>query len=139
MAAVDLPGSMEDYECEVLMRATRIFLVCTPDIGALHLARRKAIWFQDVRLTDKVSLVLNCAERRGAISVEEIERIIQLPVRYQVPVSPNEIAKAVQKGAVVEGSSALAKQVARIAGDMLRPDLGQRNPARSTASSIIFR
>jgi Flp pilus assembly CpaE family ATPase len=129
---------MEDYECEVLMRATRIFLVCTPDIGALHLARRKAIWFQDVRLTDKVSLVLNCAERRGAISVEEIERIIQLPVRYLVPASPNEIAKAVQKGAVAEGSPALAKQIARIAGDLLRPDLGRRNPARSTASWIIF-
>src|SRR6202035_4691354 len=94
VVAVDLPGSLED---EVLMWATGIFLVCTPDIGALHLARRKAIWFHDVRLTDKVSLVLNCAERRGAISVEEIEPIIQLPVRYQVPASPNEIAKPVQK------------------------------------------
>lgn len=132
VVAVDLPGSMEDFECEVLMRSTRIFLVCTPDIGALHLARRKAIWFQDVRLTDKVSLVLNCAERRGAISVEEIERIVQMPVRYLVPASANEIAKAVQKGAVVEGSSPLAKQIARIAGDMVttRPGAKKPNPVR---------
>ncbi len=132
VVAVDLPGSMEDYECEVLMRATKIFLVCTPDIGALHLARRKASWFHDLRLTDKVALVLNCAERRGTLAVEEIERIIQLPVRYLVPASANEIAKAVQKGAVLEGSSALAKQIARIAGDMVktRPGGKKLGPVR---------
>lgn len=132
VVAVDLPGSMDDYECEVLMRATRIFLVCTPDIGALHLARRKAAWFRDVRLTDKVSLILNCAERRGGLAVEEIERIVQLPVRYLVPTSANEVAKAVQKGTVIEGSSGLAKQIARIAGDMVssRPSGKKSNPVR---------
>jgi len=132
VVAVDLPGSMEEYECEVLMRAKRVFLVCTPDIGALHLARRKAAWFHDLRLTDKVSLVLNCGDRRGALSVEEIERIVQLPVRYLVPSSANEVAKAVQKGAVIEGSSALAKQIARIAADMVtaRPSTKKLNPVR---------
>jgi pilus assembly protein CpaE len=132
VVAVDLPGSMDDYECEVLMRATRVFLVCTSDIGALHLARRKASWFQDLRLTDKVSLVLNCAERRGGLSVEEIERIVQLPVRYLVPASANEVAKAVQNGSVIEGSSSLAKQIARIAGDMvtIRPSGKKSSPMR---------
>jgi len=132
VVAVDLPGAMEDYECEVLMRASKVFLICTPDIGALHLARRKATWFHDLRLTDKVSLVLNCAERRGALAVEEIERIIQLPVRYLIPASANEIAKAVQKGAVIEGSSQLAKQIARIASDMVatRPAGKKPSPVR---------
>jgi len=132
VVSVDLPGSMEDYECEVLMRATRVFLVTTPDIGALHLARRKAVWFHDLRLTDKVSLVLNCVDRRGALSVDEIERIVQIPVRYVVPASANEIAKAVQKGAVLEGSSPLAKQIARIANDMVtaRPTGKKSNPVR---------
>ena len=68
VVAVDLPGSMEDYECEALMRATKIFLVTTPDIGALHLARRKAAWLHELRLTDKVALVLNCVERRGGLA-----------------------------------------------------------------------
>jgi pilus assembly protein CpaE len=43
MVAVDLPGTMEDQECETLLRSKRIYLVCTPDIGALHVARRKAL------------------------------------------------------------------------------------------------
>lgn len=132
MVAVDLPGSMEDHECEVMARSNRIFLVTTPDIGALHLARRKGNWFQDLRLTDKVSVVLNCMERRNTLSVDEIERIIQLPVRYMIPASAGEIAKAVKNGAVIEGSSTLAKQIAKIAGDMItaRPPGKKSNAVR---------
>ena len=132
VVAVDLPGSMDDYECEAMLRAKRIFMVCTPDIGALHVARRKAHWFQELHLTDRVSVTLNCVERRSTLSVEEIERIVQLPVRYLIPASTNEIARAVQKGAILEGSSPLAKQIARIASDMVatRPAVKKNNPVR---------
>jgi pilus assembly protein CpaE len=118
LVSVDLPGTMEDQECETLLRAKRIYLVCTPDIGALHVARRKANWLQDLRLTDKVSVVLNCMERRSTLSVDDIQRIIQLPVRHLLPAGAGEISRAVQKGAVLDTSSGLGKQIARIAEEM---------------------
>lgn len=132
VVSVDLPGSMEDHECEALLRAKKIFLVCTPDIGALHVARRKADWFRDLRLTDKVSVVLNSTDRRTTFSVGDIERIIQLPVRYLLPASSSEVARAAQKGAIIEGSSPLAKQIAKIAGDMTatRPAVKKPNAVR---------
>jgi pilus assembly protein CpaE len=37
LVVVDLPGTMEDQECETLLRAKRIYLVCTPDIGGAQL------------------------------------------------------------------------------------------------------
>jgi pilus assembly protein CpaE len=118
---VDLPGSMEDYECDVLLRSKRILLVCTPDIGALHVARRKTQWFQDLHLTDKVWVVLNCAERRSTLLVKDIERIIQLPVRYQLPAGVKDIAKAVQKGEILDPGCPLGRQIAAIAGAMASP------------------
>lgn len=118
LVAVDLPGTMEDQECETLLRAKRIYLVCTPDIGALHVARRKASWLQDLRLTDKVSVVLNCVERRSTLSVDDIQRIIQLPIRHLLPASAGEISRAVQKGAVLDTASGLGKHIARIAEEM---------------------
>ncbi len=118
LVAVDLPGTMEDQECETLLRSKRIYLVCTPDIGALHVARRKAIWLQDLRLTDKIAVVLNCVERRNTLSVEDIQRIIQLPVRHLLPASAGEIARAAQKGAVLDSTSGLGKHIARIAAEM---------------------
>jgi Flp pilus assembly CpaE family ATPase len=130
--AVDLPGSMEQFESEVLMRAKHIFLVCTPDVGALHVARRKSGWLRDLRLTDKVSLVLNSLERRSAFSVGEIERIIQLPVRYQLPPSSKELARAAENGAILAGSSPLAKQLGSIADAMTssRSVVKKNNPVR---------
>ncbi|MEP6538424.1 MAG: hypothetical protein ABJF23_24000, partial [Bryobacteraceae bacterium] len=116
--SVDLPGSMEQHECEVLLRAKRIFLVCTPDVGALHVARRKSSWLQDLQLADKVSVVLNSPERRSDFSMSEIEHIIQMPVRYQLPPSAKDISAAVQKGGLPASSSALAKQISIIAREM---------------------
>jgi pilus assembly protein CpaE len=118
LVAVDLPGTMEDQECETLLRAKRIYLVCTPDIGALHVARRKASWLKDLRLIDKVAVVLNSTDRRSTFSVDDIERIIQLPVRHLLPSHAAEISRAVQKGAVLDPSSGLGKHISRIAEEM---------------------
>jgi pilus assembly protein CpaE len=129
LVGVDLPGTMEDQECETLLRAKRIYLVCTPDIGALHVARRKAVWLQDLRLTDKIAVVLNCVERRNTLSVDDIQRIIQLPVRHLLPASSAEIARAAQKGAVLETTSGLGKHIARIAEEMSANRQARKRPS----------
>src|SRR5580700_6420611 len=97
LVAVDLPGTLEDYECETLLRAKKIFLVCTPDVGALHVARRKSNWLRDLHVAENVVVVLNRVERRGAFSLNDIERIVQLPVQYLLPDAAPEIARAVQQ------------------------------------------
>ncbi len=119
VVAVDLPGAMESHECDVLLRAKRIILVCTPDIGALHVARRKSQWFRELQLTDKVTVVVNCPERRSTLSMEEIERIIQLPVRHLLPSDTKTVSKAVHKGEILSATSALGRQLAIIASEML--------------------
>jgi Flp pilus assembly CpaE family ATPase len=119
VVAVDLPGSMDGHECEVLMRAKRILMVTTPDIGALHVARRKAQWFQDLQLKDKVAVVVNSAQGRNVLSIEDIERIIQLPVRYQLPYGAKDVAKAAQDGAVLDAGCPLGRQIGLIAADMM--------------------
>ncbi len=118
LISVDLPGTMEDCETEALMRAKRIFLVCTADIGALHVARRKVSWLQDLRLTDKVAVVLNSVDRRAALSVDDIQRIIQLPVRHMLPANNGDITRAVQKGVVLDSTSGLGKHMARVAAEL---------------------
>jgi hypothetical protein len=76
--------------------------------------------------------VLNSLERRSAFSVGEIERIIQLPVRYQLPPSSKELARAAENGAILAGSSPLAKQIASIADAMAssRSVVKKSNPVR---------
>lgn len=119
VVAVDLPGSMESSECDVLLRAKRIILVCTPDIGALHVARRKSQWFRDLQLTDKVSVAVNCVGPRSALSVEDIERIIQLPVRHLLPADTKSVSKAVHNGKILDAGCPLGRELATIAAEMV--------------------
>jgi Flp pilus assembly CpaE family ATPase len=123
---------MEEYECDVMLRAKRIFLVATPDIGTLHVARRKAQWFRDLQLTDKVSVVLNCVERRNMLSVKEIEQIVQLPVRHMLPEGKKDLAKAVEKGRILNVDCPLGRQIATIADEMVPAKTAARkaNPVR---------
>jgi Flp pilus assembly CpaE family ATPase len=124
--SVDLPGTAEVYECETLLRCKRIFLVCTPETSALHVARRKSNWLRDMGLAEKVSMVLNHVDRRNTFSVADIERIIQLKVDYMLPASAQEVSRAVQKGIPIQGSSSLAKQIARLASDISATDSVKR-------------
>ena len=118
LICADLPGSMEPYERETILRAKRIFMVCTTDIGALHVARRKSAWLSEMGVAGKVSVILNGIERRSTLLVSDIEKIVQLPVRYLIPEGASEITTAVRKGVAVEGSSPLAKQIETIARDI---------------------
>ena len=64
-------------------------------------------------------VVLNRVQRRSAFSLKDIEHIIQLPVRYLLPDAVPEISAAVHNGIALEGSAPLAKQMGRIADDMV--------------------
>lgn len=119
-AAVDLPGTMEHYECDTLARSKQIFLVWTSDISALHVARRKSNRLRDLGLAGNGAVILNCVQRRKTLPPATVEIIIQTPIRNPVPAGANEIVRLAQKGETINGSSPLAKQIGRIASDMGR-------------------
>ena len=65
-----------------------------------------------------MAVVLNSVDRRAAFSVDDIQRIIQLPVRHMLPANNSDIARAVQKGTVLDSTSGLGKHMARIAAEL---------------------
>jgi pilus assembly protein CpaE len=112
---VDLPGNMEQSESATLQKAQHIFMVCTPDVSGLHMARRKAAWFDELQVRERVSVVLNRVERRMPLSLKDIEKVIQFPVRFVVPSDPDTVGAAVSRGIAIRGNSALAKQIGTLA------------------------
>jgi pilus assembly protein CpaE len=115
---IDLPGEMRDYEIGVMHRATECFLVTTPDIGALHMAKRKAEALVALGIHNKVSVIMNQVGGRGAMSIRDVETILQLPVRFSVESEPKLIGEATQAGRTLEGKSTLLKQIEAIARHM---------------------
>jgi pilus assembly protein CpaE len=106
---IDLSGNMEKYSIELMHEASRILLVCTPEIPSLHLARQKLNFLRSVDLEDRVSLLVNRAQRRGVIPIDEIEKLLGRKVLLTLPNDYNGVHRALTAGTCVQPSSDLGK------------------------------
>jgi pilus assembly protein CpaE len=116
---VDLSGMMERYSVEVLHEAKRVFLVCTPELPSLHLAREKLNYLRSQDLTGKVSILLNRAQKRHQISMEEMENLFGLPVHMAFPNDYTGVHRALTAGKPVDTSSELGRKYRELAQSML--------------------
>lgn len=126
---VDLPGDMRDYELDLLQRSREIFLVCTPDIGALHMAMKKADMLRSQDLAAKVSVIMNRPDSRASISIGDVEGVLRLPVRFTVGNAEKEIRMATQQGAAIQGRSPIATQLENIARHIVPGEVPIENQA----------
>ena len=72
----DLSGNLERYSIEVMQESRRVFLVCTPEIPSLHLAREKMGFLKTLGLDSKVSLLLNRVQKKPPFTVPQVEELV---------------------------------------------------------------
>jgi pilus assembly protein CpaE len=115
---VDLPGNLEDFEIATLNQAGMIFLVCSPNLISLHMARKRLLALRSLQLQDRVCLVMNRVEKRTGLSISDIESVLEMPVAITVPEDESGIAQAVQAGTGINPKSAFGIQIELIARRM---------------------
>jgi pilus assembly protein CpaE len=116
---VDLSGNLERYSIEVMHESKRIFLVCTPEIPSLHLAREKLNFLRGLDLGDRVHVLLNRAQRRAMISAAQIEELLGVPVQMTFPNDYHGVHKSLTAGKYVDATSELGKQFNQLARTIL--------------------
>src|SRR6202158_1059282 len=98
----DLSGNLERYSLEIMHESKRIFLVCTPEIPSLHLAREKYVYLKQLDLADRVCVLLNRCQKRPLITPQQIEQLLGLPVHMTFPNDYHGVQRAVPEGRWVE-------------------------------------
>jgi pilus assembly protein CpaE len=116
---VDLSGNLERYSLEIMHEAKRIFLVCTPEIPSLHLAREKLNFLVNLDLGDRVSVLLNRAQKRSLISPQQIEGLLGVPVHMSFVNDYQGVHRALQSGKPVDSTSDLGKQFNALASSIV--------------------
>ncbi len=81
----DLSGNLEKYSIEIMHESKRIFLVCTPEIPSLHLAREKYQYLRTLDLGDRVAVLLNRSQKRNVLTPAQIEELLGLPIHMTFP------------------------------------------------------
>lgn len=129
---IDLSGNMEKYSIEIMMESKRIFLVCTPEIPSLHLAREKYLFLKNLDLADRVSILVNRCAKRQIISPEQIEGLLGTPVSMTFVNDYTGVHKALTMGKHVDPASELGRQFGALAKMMISFDAPQQHQQAQT-------
>ena len=112
----DMPAAISDTSAEILESCETIYLVCTPQLTSLHLARRKVSDILAFGLPlARVRLVLNRVGSRNSISAAEVERAVGVPVAWSLANDYVAVTDATVRGGLVPRESELGEQLYRLA------------------------
>jgi Flp pilus assembly CpaE family ATPase len=127
---LDHSGNLEKYSLELLRDSKKIFVVCTPEIPAVHLARKKVQLLQNLDLGDRTAILLNRSGKNSLISTAEIERLLGVPVTLELPNDYTGVHQALTRGTSVPADSELGRGFAELAHIALGRKLEPEAPAK---------
>jgi pilus assembly protein CpaE len=96
---LDCDTAVDENALSIIDISTRVYLVATPEIGAIRdLSRYVDNLMQIDYTTEKMHVVINRFSSRYAVSVEQIEKAIRLPIAIRLPNSYTELVRSVNLG-----------------------------------------
>jgi Flp pilus assembly CpaE family ATPase len=119
---VDLSGLMERFSVEVMQEATGIYLVCTPELPSLFLAREKLEFLRTIDVEGRVRLLVNRAQKRQALSNPDIEKMLGLQIALDLPNDYRGVHKALTEAKPVAPNSELGRRFTELARRVLSKD-----------------
>jgi pilus assembly protein CpaE len=114
----DMSGNLERYSLEIMHESKKIFLVATPEIPSLHLAREKVVYLKQLDLSDRICLLLNRCQKRPMITPAQIQELVGVPVYMTFPNDYQAVQRALTAGRYLDPSSDLGKKFTSLAQTM---------------------
>jgi pilus assembly protein CpaE len=127
---VDLSGNLERYSLEIMHEAKQIFLVVTPEIPSLHLAREKFNYLRNLDLGDRVKVLLNRSHKKALITSGQVEDLLGVPVMMSFTNDYQGVHRALQSGRAVEPATDLGKQFTDLAARILQKKVAHEGDTR---------
>lgn len=106
----DLSGNLEKYSLEVMHESKQVFLVCTPELAVLHLAREKMQYLQGLDLSGRVSILLTRYTKKSEVTPQQVEEIVGAPVQMTFPNDYARVTEAIREGRVIDTACELGRQ-----------------------------
>ena len=112
---IDLPSSVFSSSQEVFRLADKIYLVSTPEVMSLHLARRKISQFLELGIaSEDVRLILNRVGSKKALETSDVGKVVGVPVDWTIRNEYSLVNDTYLKGELVPGNSALGRELYRL-------------------------
>lgn len=136
---LDSQTSLEEASLAVMDRSDQIYLVATPDIGAIRdLSRYIDGLSRNESTSARLHVVINRFSSHGAVAIEQIEKAIRVPVEVKLGNAYSECLRAINVGEPVQPDkkSDFSNQFARWAAILTGSNESQEEPARKGFSLL---
>jgi pilus assembly protein CpaE len=112
---LDLSGNMERFSIEILQESKQIFLVVTPELPALHLAREKVQFLRSIHLEERTVALLNRSHRKTGMTAAHIKDLLRCPVLMTFPNDYAAVQRTMSTRADLDQKTDLARQLVELA------------------------
>jgi len=114
---VDFPSALHASCRDVLGLASSIYLISTPEVVSLHLARRRVNELLNLGVSQKnIHFVLNRVGSKKTLNVEDVAEVVGIPVFSSLPNDYAAVSDASLKGGLVPDDTRLGQQIASLGG-----------------------
>ena len=109
---VDFPSALHASCRDVLGLASSVYLISTPEVVSLHLARRRVNELLNLGVSQKnIHLVLNRVGSKKTLNVEDVAEVVGIPVFSSLPNDYAAVSDASLKGGLVPDDTRLGQQI----------------------------
>jgi pilus assembly protein CpaE len=134
---LDLSGNLEKFSLEAMQESKRIFLVVTPEIPSLHLAREKIQYLRSIDLSDRLSILLNRSQRKSVVTPAQVEELLGQSVVMTFANDYQGVHKAMTAGKAVDPASELGRQFNQLAQYILERKPGTASEGKKSLSDLF--
>jgi pilus assembly protein CpaE len=120
---LDCEASFDDLNLAVIALSNWIYLIATPEIGAIRdLSRYVDGLIQNEQATKKLQVVINRYSSHEAVTIEQIEKAVHLPIAFKIANNYSQLVQSINIGEPVasdsksEFSQQMTKWAAALAG-----------------------
>jgi pilus assembly protein CpaE len=120
---LDCEASFEDINLAVVAFSNWIYLVASPEIGAIRdLSRYVDGLIQNEQATKKLQVVINRYSSNEAVTIEQIEKAVHLPIAIKIPNCYAELVKSINIGQPLppDSKSDFAVQIVKWTGSLVK-------------------
>ena len=112
---LDLSGVLDELAAEAIQESRRTFLVVTPELASVYLAREKLRYLRTLGLEDRLGLILNRWYKDAPIHMAGVEEVLGLPIQYTFADDRASVHTAVLSGGPIAAGSPLGKEFTKMA------------------------
>ncbi len=129
---IDLPVVFQRLSLMTISESDRAFLVSTPELPSLHLARKAVNLLDQLGFPkERFQILMNRMNRRDEIAGFDIERLFSCAIDARIPNDYFSLHRAVTLGQPVDQHSELGKAIENLAGRLASSRGGQERKRAS--------